>query len=283
MARRRLHGETQKRRQKRRTRALKLSGSIARVESVPRPMPHELSPVVEHEDLQFLETMRDLRVRRLPGVRGAPTREQAIGKARTALEAANDRAFHEAMGTLGVRRLDDARPVQRSVGSPGVPAPPTVPKPEPPPRPHAPPREPPAAETRIESTPEDTALMEAAFHTPLDDLAAKFEGAPPRPPARPVRRARRPGGEPDAELDLHGATEATALRRLQDFLLAARRQRLREVLVITGRGLNSGERGPVLRGAVTEWLETSGALHVREILPAPPRHGGAGALWLVLR
>ena len=55
------------------------------------------------------------------------------------------------------------------------------------------------------------------------------------------------------------------------------------MLVITGRGL--GPEGPgVLKSAVPRWLE-QGALRRRilAVAAAQPRHGGAGALYLLLR
>jgi DNA-nicking Smr family endonuclease len=120
------------------------------------------------------------------------------------------------------------------------------------------------------------------------NLNAKFQGAPaPKPLHRSgrsqPRHTRAPEGDPDAELDLHGATQEQAIRRVQGFLLLAHRQKLRHVLIITGRGLGSGEHGPVLRDAVTRWLERNGGPYIRDFHPAPPRHGGAGALWIVMR
>jgi DNA-nicking Smr family endonuclease len=65
-------------------------------------------------------------------------------------------------------------------------------------------------------------------------------------------------------------------------MLSAKARRLRQVLIITGRGLNSGAQGPVLRGVVQSWLERNGAPYLRRFSWAPPRLGGDGAIWVEL-
>jgi DNA-nicking Smr family endonuclease len=87
----------------------------------------------------------------------------------------------------------------------------------------------------------------------------------------------------EAQLDLHGLTQAEAHRRLVEFVEASYRDGRRCVLVITGRGL--GPDGPgVLKRAVPRWLGEAGLRRrVLAIATAQPRHGGAGALYLLLR
>jgi DNA-nicking Smr family endonuclease len=51
-------------------------------------------------------------------------------------------------------------------------------------------------------------------------------------------------------------------------------------LIITGKGRNSGNQGPVLKKEVTHWLERNGKPYLREFHEAPPRFGGSGAIWL---
>jgi DNA-nicking Smr family endonuclease len=56
------------------------------------------------------------------------------------------------------------------------------------------------------------------------------------------------------------------------------------VLLIHGRGLHSGPSGPALRPALVEFLRQRPlAKHVLAFTSAPPRHGGAGALLVLLR
>jgi DNA-nicking Smr family endonuclease len=87
----------------------------------------------------------------------------------------------------------------------------------------------------------------------------------------------------EARLDLHGLTQAEAHRRLVEFVEACYRDGRRCVLVITGLGLGPGGPG-VLKRAVPRWLSEAGLRRrVLAIAPARPRHGGAGALYLLLR
>jgi DNA-nicking Smr family endonuclease len=82
-------------------------------------------------------------------------------------------------------------------------------------------------------------------------------------------------------LDLHGLTQTQAHERLQSFLSRARRDGARCVLVITGRG-SSG--GGVLRTMTPRWLDEPPLRdHVVAFAQASPSHGGAGALYVLLR
>jgi DNA-nicking Smr family endonuclease len=87
----------------------------------------------------------------------------------------------------------------------------------------------------------------------------------------------------EARLDLHGRTQAEAHRELNEFVEASYRGGRRCVLVITGRGL--GADGPgVLKSAVPRWLAEAGPRRrILAVAAAQPRHGGAGALYLLLR
>ena len=54
------------------------------------------------------------------------------------------------------------------------------------------------------------------------------------------------------------------------------------MLVITGKGAREGEG--VLRRAVPRWLGEPGCrARVLAVAPAQPRHGGEGALYVLLR
>jgi DNA-nicking Smr family endonuclease len=87
----------------------------------------------------------------------------------------------------------------------------------------------------------------------------------------------------EARLDLHGMTQTEAHRALAAFIGRSHDAGRRCVLVITGRGL--GPDGPgILKGAVPRWLqEPELRQHVLAMAPAQPRHGGAGATYLLLR
>ncbi len=88
----------------------------------------------------------------------------------------------------------------------------------------------------------------------------------------------------EARIDLHGLTRDEARRALEGFLGSAHEAGKRCVLVITGKGLRaSGETG-VLRDAVPRWLNQAPIRpRILAFRPAPPRDGGAGALYVLLK
>ncbi len=135
-----------------------------------------------------------------------------------------------------------------------------------------------------------------ASKAPPPTRAALPKAPPPIVPIerRKHRRIARGHVEIDARLDLHGLRQADAERRLRTFLLRARADGLRTVLIITGKGterdtddhhaaLERGARG-VLRRSVPMWLEAPELRDcVAGIAPAHIRHGGSGALYIHLR
>jgi len=84
------------------------------------------------------------------------------------------------------------------------------------------------------------------------------------------------------ELDLHGFLKDEALARLERLVADACGRGQQAVLVITGKGINSPE-GPVLQGAVAEWLRQKGRGRVAEFSPAPRELGGSGAVVVFLK
>jgi len=99
------------------------------------------------------------------------------------------------------------------------------------------------------------------------------------------RRLSRGLVQPDAVLDLHGHNLATAHSLLDARLERAIASGARTVLLITGkpRTAGSGKRGAI-RAAVGDWLAASRhAADIAAVRGAHPRHGGAGALYIVLR
>jgi DNA-nicking Smr family endonuclease len=76
------------------------------------------------------------------------------------------------------------------------------------------------------------------------------------------------------ELDLHGHTKESALRRLAQELHAARVLGETALRVITGRGIGNDRGEPVLRDHVERWLAADGRrLGVKVFRRAS--HGGA--------
>jgi DNA-nicking Smr family endonuclease len=166
---------------------------------------------------------------------------------------------------------------------------------------------------------DESALFRAVMHdvAPRRARAPLPEATPPSDPA-PVRTTSAPAPRPAAQsslpnlalgvfagidkrsalrlkrgqypieerLDLHGLIQAEAHQALNDFVAEAAHSGRRCVLVITGKGRRGRSGAPegILQRMVPHWLNQP--LLRRLILGAAlaqPRHGGAGALYLLLR
>jgi DNA-nicking Smr family endonuclease len=105
------------------------------------------------------------------------------------------------------------------------------------------------------------------------------------------RRLRRGIVAPDLTIDLHGYTLTAAHAQLEASLSRAIAMQFRLLLIVTGRAPRPDtERrdGRPVRGAIRasigDWLQHSRhAAHVAAVRNAHPRHGGAGAIYVVLR
>lgn len=100
------------------------------------------------------------------------------------------------------------------------------------------------------------------------------------------RRLGRGVVQPEMCVDLHGHNLATAYALLDNRLDQAIKQGVRILLLITGKP--PGGELPVARGriraAVGDWLAASRhAGDIAAVRNAHPRHGGAGALYIVFR
>ncbi len=108
------------------------------------------------------------------------------------------------------------------------------------------------------------------------------EEIPARSPSSRMKQLKRGTIRISEELDLHGSLREEALGRLKVFIANAFVRGQRAVLVITGKGINSPE-GPVLQGAVADWLRGPGKGMVAEFCPAPRDRGGSGAYVVFLK
>ncbi len=170
-------------------------------------------------------------------------------------------------------------------------------------------REPPPARA---ATPEAPAAEPLAKAEPKANKKTKRARPLPRPlPVTPVRRAEpalehgraagvdrrrterlRRGRLPvEARLDLHGYTQDQAHSALDHFLGEAQARDQRCVLVITGKGTTTESAmgaargvGGVLRAQVPRWLnEPANRARVLAFDYAQPKHGGLGAIYVLLR
>jgi DNA-nicking Smr family endonuclease len=93
---------------------------------------------------------------------------------------------------------------------------------------------------------------------------------------------------PESSIDLHGHSLAAAYDRLDSGLDQAIRRGDRVLLLITGKPPRPESERPHARGAIRaavgDWLGSSRhADRIAAVRTAHPRHGGSGALYIVLR
>ncbi len=119
---------------------------------------------------------------------------------------------------------------------------------------------------------------------------------PPPPPARKPpgetldgswdRRLSRGLVSPDSMLDLHGHNLATAYDLLDRRLEQAIDSGARLMLLVTGKppGTERPAKRGAIRAAVGDWLHASRhSGRIAAVRNTHPRHGGTGALYIVLR
>lgn len=98
------------------------------------------------------------------------------------------------------------------------------------------------------------------------------------------RRMAKGGVQPDVTIDLHGHTLSSAYARLDMALGQAVAADMRLMLLITGKARAPDTGRGAIRGAVADWLASSRhAGSIAAVRNAHPRHGGDGALYIVLR
>jgi DNA-nicking Smr family endonuclease len=95
---------------------------------------------------------------------------------------------------------------------------------------------------------------------------------------------------PEGKIDLHGMTLERAHPVLTSFILSAQSQGKRLVLVVTGKGKQRDDGGPipvrigVLRHQVPQWLNNPPlSLAILQVTQAHVRHGGGGAYYVYLK
>lgn len=87
--------------------------------------------------------------------------------------------------------------------------------------------------------------------------------------------------EVQRRLDLHGQTLNQSAASLSRFLDNCTEANINSVLIIHGKGYNSGTSGPVLKTHINHWLKSHPA--VLAFSSAQPCDGGTGAVYVLLR
>ena len=98
---------------------------------------------------------------------------------------------------------------------------------------------------------------------------------------RTMRKLARGNYSVQNEVDLHGMIISQARETLHDFIVASSRRGHTCVRIIHGKGLGSGERGPVLKRKVNSWLRQWS--QVLAFVSARQVDGGTGAVYVLLQ
>ena len=132
---------------------------------------------------------------------------------------------------------------------------------------------------------DENAVLQESLEDDIDTLEHESGGAlrfsRQHVGKRTMRKLGRGGYSVQAEIDLHGMTLAEAKPRLRDFIEYSANQDHLCVRVVHGKGLGSGERGPVLKSAVNSWLRRWD--NVLAFVSTRQVDGGTGAVYVLLQ
>jgi len=99
-----------------------------------------------------------------------------------------------------------------------------------------------------------------------------------------LRKLKRGEISVERHLDLHGKKRDEAKQLLKTFIEDARRQSIRCVLIIHGKGIHSKDYIPIIKEALKSWLVSkSVGRHILAFCSAQPKDGGTGAVYVLLR
>lgn len=88
--------------------------------------------------------------------------------------------------------------------------------------------------------------------------------------------------KPQDSLDLHGLTRERALQSIKKFIFEAKKNNLKVVLIIHGKGFRSENKIAVLKDLVEYYIATEGKYYIKYSVEAPARLGGSGAKLIYL-
>lgn len=127
-------------------------------------------------------------------------------------------------------------------------------------------------------------------HQLAPSLPDQLKRAPVQMDQKAFGKLKRGKLKPEGRIDLHGMTLDRAHPALSRFILSAHKSGKRLVLVITGKGKQRDEGGPipvrhgVLRHQVPQWLGMAPLSSVvLQVNQAHVSHGGGGAYYVYLR
>ena len=81
---------------------------------------------------------------------------------------------------------------------------------------------------------------------------------------------------------MHGLTRERALQSIKKFIFESKRNNLKIVLIIHGKGFRSENKIGVLKDLVEYYIATEGKYYIKYSTEAPARLGGSGAKLIYL-
>ncbi|PJI85879.1 DNA-nicking Smr family endonuclease [Yoonia maricola] len=130
----------------------------------------------------------------------------------------------------------------------------------------------------------------ARRHDVMRPLVDRLAAAPVNMDNKSFGKMKRGKLKPEARIDLHGMTMAEAHPELASFIMRSQSMGRRLVLVITGKGKDRDDGGPIptrhgiLRHQVPQWLALPPlSPFILQVTPAHLKHGGHGAYYVYLR
>ncbi len=148
--------------------------------------------------------------------------------------------------------------------------------------PHYKPKPKPRAQFRRE---DEEAVIKESLEADIDEIetgaAEILRFQRPSVGRRTMRKLGRGNYAVQNEIDLHGMTVPEAKTALRSFIDDATFRGHTCVRVVHGKGLGSGERGPVLKNKVNNWLRRWNK--VLAFVSTRQLHGGTGAVYVLIR
>ena len=130
----------------------------------------------------------------------------------------------------------------------------------------------------------------APTHDLMGTVSDRIRNAPVKMDRKTHTKMKRGKLRPEARIDLHGMTMNRAHPALTGFIMRSASEGKRLVLVITGKGKDRDDDGPipvrrgVLRHNVPHWLSVPPLSQlVLQITAAHASHGGGGAYYVYLK
>lgn len=135
-----------------------------------------------------------------------------------------------------------------------------------------------------EALAELASLVDGSGHFDISDTDEFIEGCMEGLDRRVLRKLKRGDFSHRGHLDLHGMQRDEARKSVEQFLTDRRTAGHRCVLIVHGRGHNSKDQIPILKGLLQHWMERGRiSKSVLAFCTARPHDGGAGAMYVLLR